>query len=148
MDALYPLGNVDLNGSEPAQARVEYARVVALDPSDAQAHVALGDLTTTSLETMRSEFAAATQLDPFNAMAQNNLADACLDLGLQLFDAGKLAYESKLRYRAARLRHRRQCRACPGGKREPRLAFSPPANGGRATARAKLARWNDSRSRT
>lgn len=80
VDALYALGNVDLNSSEPAQARSEYARAIALDPSDADAHVALGDLAT-NLEAMRDEFAAATQLDPFDATAQNNLADVWFDLG-------------------------------------------------------------------
>lgn len=79
-DALYALGNADFNEHDPQQARIEYARAAAVDPSDALVHMALGDLAT-SLASVQQQFAIAAQLDPFNAAVQNNLADAWLDLG-------------------------------------------------------------------
>src|SRR6185312_15241788 len=62
-----------------AQARAKFERALALDPSDADAHVSYGNALPTRQALAQN--LEAVQLDPRNAVAQLNLAITYLDLG-------------------------------------------------------------------
>ena len=77
--ALLVLGNDDGAEHKIAQAKAEFERALALDPSDADAHVSYGNALPTRQALAQN--LEAVQLDPRNAIAQNNVAIAYLDLG-------------------------------------------------------------------
>jgi len=77
--ALVALGSADLMVGKRAQAKAEYRRALAIDPSDAAAHVSFGGVLPPQQFLAQEQEAA--QLDPQNAAAQDNLAVADLDSG-------------------------------------------------------------------
>ncbi len=79
VDALAALGNADAEEGKIAAAKAEYQRALALDPSDAIAHLDYGIVL--PLKQEQAQDLEAVQLDPRSATAQNNLADTYMDLG-------------------------------------------------------------------
>ena len=77
--ALLVLGSADQAEGKRAEAKALYQRALALDPSDASAHLSYG--TVLPLKQALAQALEAVQLDPRNATAQNNLAVAALDSG-------------------------------------------------------------------
>jgi len=78
-EALVVLGAADGTEGKRAQAKAEFQRALALDPSDAAAHLDYG--TVLPLKQALAQEQESVQLDPRNATAQNNLATGYLDLG-------------------------------------------------------------------
>jgi TolB-like protein len=79
VDAILALASADLSEGRNAEARKGFQRVIALDPSNAAAHLDYGLLLPT--KGALAETLEAARLDPDNATAQNNLATNYLNLG-------------------------------------------------------------------
>jgi TolB-like protein/Tfp pilus assembly protein PilF len=79
VDAMLALAGADLFEGRNAEARQGVQRVIALDPSNAAAHVDYGLLLPPKLAL--AETLEAARLDPDNVTAQNNLATNYMDLG-------------------------------------------------------------------
>ena len=77
--ALIVLGTAGLMEGRNAEARTYFERALAIDPSNASAH--LDYALVLPLQQEQAQTLEAVQLDPDNANAQNNLAAAELDLG-------------------------------------------------------------------
>ncbi len=77
--ALLGLAIADQSEGKLAAARAGYERVLAIDPSYANAH--LNYALVLPLQQEQAQTLEAAQLDPDNATAQNNLATTELDLG-------------------------------------------------------------------
>jgi len=73
------LGVADESEGKLAQARAEFQRALAIDPSNVSAHVNYAPVLPTRQAVAQEQ--EAVQLDPRNASAQNDLAIAYLDLG-------------------------------------------------------------------
>ena len=79
VNALVELANADLNNNRIAEAKAKYEQALALDPSNAPAHVNYGNVL--PLKPGLAQYQEAALLDPDNANAQNNLAVQYQDLG-------------------------------------------------------------------
>lgn len=79
VEALLALANADASEGKLADARAGFKRALALDPSNAFAHVDLSNLL--PLGPSLAQVQEAVELDPDNATAQNDLAATELDLG-------------------------------------------------------------------
>ena len=79
VEALLALANADASEGKLAEARAGFERALALDPSNAFAHVDFGNLL--PLGPSLAQVREAVELDPDNATAQNDLAATELDLG-------------------------------------------------------------------
>jgi TolB-like protein/Tfp pilus assembly protein PilF len=78
VEALLALGLVDMSEGKRAEAKAYFERALAIDPSNANAHLDYALLLPMQQQAQTLE---AVQLDPDNASAQNNLAVIELDLG-------------------------------------------------------------------
>ena len=78
VSALVALGVADASDNRLVQAKQEYERALALDPSNEAAHVDYGLVLPLKLAIAQTQ--EAVLLDPQDAVAQNNLAGAFLDL--------------------------------------------------------------------
>ncbi len=79
VEALVMLGNADAAENRITEAKAEYQRALAIDPSSAVAHLDYG--TVLPLKQALAQEQEAVQLDPESATAQNNLATTELDVG-------------------------------------------------------------------
>ncbi|HEX7341955.1 MAG TPA: tetratricopeptide repeat protein [Rhodanobacteraceae bacterium] len=79
VDALVALGNADASEDNNAEAKTYYQRALAIDPSNAIAHLNYGNVL--PLQPGLAQYLEAVQLDPDLALAQNNLAVGDLDAG-------------------------------------------------------------------
>lgn len=81
VDALDALANAKSRGQGADRGRALYARVLAIDPSNANARIGLADALASSDPDVVAQLSAAAQVDPDNRIAQNNLAELELDRG-------------------------------------------------------------------
>ncbi|HKV65862.1 MAG TPA: hypothetical protein VJN66_05730 [Rhodanobacteraceae bacterium] len=78
VEALVALANADVAEGKIGAAKAGFERALAIDPSNAYAHLDYGNLL--PLKPGLAQEQEATQLDPDNATAQNDLAETELDL--------------------------------------------------------------------